>query len=131
MFTNLSNGWKIALQMVFVLAVVGAAAALLLSMGIMRTGAGSHLVSFKVEASGGFAVITLQADGASIEKPTTVTVPWSKSLRIKSGTEVYLIASNPSQTGGLSCSILLDQAVWKMEKSDTSGKGVACAGIVP
>ena len=61
MFTNLSNGMKTALQVAFVLVVVGGAIALLLSLGVMRTSADSHLVNFEVKASGGFETITLQA----------------------------------------------------------------------
>ncbi len=131
MFTNLSDGTKTALQVVFVLALVGAAAAFLISMGLFQTSAESHLVSFEVNASGGYALITLKAGSESIEKPATVTVPWSKTIRIKSGTEVYLTASNPSQTGELTCRILLDKADWKMETVNAPKNGVACAGIVP
>lgn len=131
MFANLSNGWKIALQIIFVLALVGAAAAVLLSMGVMRTGSDSHLVSFEVKASGGFALVTLEAGSKSIEKPLTVTSPWTKKIRIESGTEVYLTASNPSQTGEITCSISLDQNLWKTESTNAPKNGVACAGIVP
>ena len=131
MFTNLSDGTKTALQIVFVLVLVGVAAAILLSMGVLNTSSGSHLITFEVNASGGFSNITLQADSASISKPTTVTVPWTKSLRIKSGTEIYLTASNPSQTGEISCRIKLDGVEWKAEKSSAPKNGVACAGIVP
>lgn len=131
MFANLSDGWKIALQIIFVLVLVAAAAALLLSMGIMRTDGDSHLVSFEVRASGGFALVTLEAGSESIEKPLTVTSPWTKKIRIQSGTEVYLTASNPSQTGEISCSISLDQNLWKTETTNAPKNGVACAGIVP
>ncbi len=131
MFANLSDGWKITLQIIFVLVLVGAAAILLLSMGLMQTGADSHLVSFEVRATGGFALVTLEAGSESIEQPLTVTSPWTKKIRIKSETEVYLTASNPSQTGEISCSISLDQNLWKTETTNAPKNGVACAGIVP
>jgi hypothetical protein len=131
MFTNLSNGMKTALQVIFVLILIGGATALLLSLGVMRTSSDSRLVYFEVKASGGYAIITLQAGDEIISKPTTVTVPWSKTVRIKSGTEVYLTASNPSQTGELSCRITLDKAAWKLEENSAPKNGVACAGIVP
>ncbi|MFN8383471.1 MAG: hypothetical protein U0V02_16120 [Anaerolineales bacterium] len=131
MFTNLSDGTKTALQVVFVLALVGGAIALLLSMGVFNSSPGSHLVSFEVKASGGYALITLKAGSEHIDKPATVTVPWSKTIRIKSGTEIYLTASNPSQTGELSCRITLDKEEWKSEKISAPKNGVACAGIVP
>jgi hypothetical protein len=131
MFENLPNGLKTMLQVVFVLALVGGAAAILLSMGIMQSSPDSQLVSFEVKSSGGYAIITLEADKASITKPKTVTMPWSKTIRIKSGTVVYLTASNPSQTGELSCSITLNKVIWKLEKISSPKNGVACAGIVP
>jgi hypothetical protein len=131
MFSQLSDRWKIVLQLIFVLALCAAAIALLISLGVMRTPAGSHRVQFRVEASGGFAIITLDARNASISKPTTVTVPWTKTLQIPSGTQVYLTASNPTQTGKLTCTIKLDNDVWKTETTTAPKDGVACAGIVP
>lgn len=131
MFDNLPDGLKTTLQVVFVLILLGGAAALLFSMGITQPSSEVHLVAFEVKSSGGYANITLQAGEESISKPITVTAPWSKTLRISSGTEVYLTASNPSQTGELSCRITLDREVWKMEKISSPKDGVACAGIVP
>jgi hypothetical protein len=131
MFSQLSDRWKIVLQLIFVLALCAAAIALLISLGVMRTSAGSHRVQFRVEASGGFAIITLDARNASIPKPTTVTAPWTKTLQIPSGTQVYLTASNPTQTGKLTCTIKLDNDVWKTETTTAPKDGVACAGIVP
>ena len=131
MFTNLSNRMKTTLQVAFVSAFVGGAIALLISLGVMRTSSDSHLVNFEVKASGGFATITLQAGNEKISTPTTVTSPWKRSIRIKSGTEVYLTASNPSQIGDITCSILLDKNPWKLEKTTSPKNGVACAGIVP
>lgn len=131
MFSGISDRWKIGLQIVFVLALCVAAIVLLISLGIMKTPVGSHRVQFRVEASGGFANITLQAGDESISQPTTVTTPWSKTMQISSGTEVYLTASNPTQTGKLTCEILLDKEDWKTETTIAPKDGVACAGIVP
>jgi hypothetical protein len=131
MTAQLSDRWKIALQVVFVLALCGAVVVILLSMGLMRSPEGSHRVQFRVEASGGFANITLEAGEESISKPTTVTTPWSKTMQLPSGTEVYLTASNPTQTGSLTCTIMLDRADWKTETTAAPKDGVACAGIVP
>jgi hypothetical protein len=84
-----------------------------------------------VEASGGFANITLQAGEDPISKPTTVTTPWTKTMQIPTGTEVYLTASNPTQTGSLTCTIILDREDWKTDTTAAPKDGVACAGIVP
>ncbi len=131
MFSRLSNRWKIALQLILVLAICTAAIAILISLGLMKSPASNHRVEFKVEASGGVAIITLQAGSVSMTQPTTVTAPWSRTMRIASGTEVYLTASNPTQTGKLTCSISLDKTDWKTETTTAPKDGVACAGIVP
>lgn len=131
MFENLSDRVKIMLQIALALAIVGVAVAILFSAGIMETGSKSHLLIFEVNASGGFAVITLEAGRESITDPKTVSIPWSKTLRVKSGTEVYLTASNPSATGEIQCAILLDKNAWKSAKNNSPKNGVACAGIVP
>jgi hypothetical protein len=131
MFERLSNSSKIALQLAFVAVLLALVVILLLSLGIMRPSAGSRRVEFRVEASGGVAVITLQAGEFSITKPTTVTSPWIKRLDIPSGTEVYLTGANPTQTGKLSCSITLDKVPWKSATNSAPKDGVACAGIVP
>jgi hypothetical protein len=97
-----------------------------------RSSSGEQRVEFQVQASGGFAIITLETgDSASITKPTTVSVPWKKTLRIASGTEVYLTASNPTQTGNLTCTITLNRNPWKTDTATAPKDGVACAGIVP
>ncbi len=131
MFSNLSDRTKLALQIALVVAIIGAAIAILLSAGIMQTPSESHLLTFQVNASGGFVVMTLNAGDEKIIKPETVTAPWSKTLRVKSGTEVYLTAANPSAIGEISCRITLDKVIWKTEKNNSPKNGVACAGIVP
>jgi hypothetical protein len=131
MFDNLSNGWKNALQVIFVLFLFGAAISLLYFLGVTRSTSGIRRVHFEVQASGGFANITLQAGDVKISKPTTVTMPWSQTVKIKSGTAVYLTASNPTATGELTCHITLDKTEWKKETTSAPKNGVACAGIVP
>ena len=128
---QLSDRSRTVLQVVFVVALCAGAIAILLSMGLMRTPEGSRRVQFRVEAAGGFANITLQAGEDSISKPTTMTTPWSKTLQLASGTEVYLTASNPTQTGELTCTIILDRKEWKTDTTIAPKDGVACAGIVP
>jgi hypothetical protein len=131
MFSRLSNSWKIALQLVFVTTICALAAFILISLGVLDRNSGSHRVQFQVEASGAVAIITLQAGDVSISEPTTVSAPWSKTIDIPSGTEVYLTALNPTQTGQLSCSITLDNKPWKSDTTSAPKDGVACAGIVP
>ena len=131
MFSNSSNGTRVVLQILVVLAIIVAAVMILLSMGVTKGHSQNHQVQFQVEASGGFAIITLSAGSQSINNPTTVTVPWSKVLTLNSGTAVYLTAANPTQTGKLTCTIVLDGTNWKAETTEAPKDGVACAGIVP
>ena len=132
MFAGLSDRSKLVLQLFFVGMLCAGVALLISSLNKNNSSQDSQLVEFRVEASGGVAIITLDAgSAASISKPTTVSVPWNKSLRIASGTEVYLTATNPTQTGKLSCSITLDKTPWKKATTEAPKNGVACAGIVP
>jgi hypothetical protein len=131
MFDNLPNSQKTALQVIFILALCAAALILLNYLGATRKKVNVHIVRFEVQASGGFASITLRAGDEVISEPITVTVPWSKMVKIKSGTAVYLTASNPTATGELTCAITLDKIDWKTEKTSAPKNGVACAGIVP
>jgi len=131
MLNNLSNSQKTAVQVIFVLALVGGAIALLVSLGATKPKPDTRRVRFEVQASGGFAMITLQAGEVNIPDPKTVSVPGSQTVKIKSGTTVYLTASNPTATGELSCTITLDNADWKAEQTSAPKNGVACAGIVP
>ena len=132
MFNTLSNGQRNALQVIFVF-VLCAGALLLLNYLITAqpVKSGSSNVRFEVQASGGFASITLRAGTVVISEPTTVTVPWSRIINIKSGTTVYLTAASQATTGELTCRITLDNTPWKTETINAPKNGVACAGIVP
>ncbi|MCX6059034.1 MAG: hypothetical protein NTW69_12885 [Chloroflexi bacterium] len=132
MFNNLSNGQKNALQAIFVLALCAGALLLLNYLIASRpVKNSSSSVRFEVQASGGFASITLRAGTVNMPEPTTVTAPWTRTIRVKSGTTVYLTASNPTATGEITCNIFLENKAWKTETISTPKNGVACAGIVP
>lgn len=131
MDSRLSNRWKIALQLLFVIAMCALAAFILFSLGVLHRDSGSHRIHLRVEASGAFAIITLQAGDDSISEPTTVSAPWSKTIDLPTGTEIYLTALNPTQTGQLSCTITLDNLPWKSDTTSAPKDGVACAGIIP
>ena len=89
------------------------------------------MVHFEVQSSGGYSIITLDAGNVKIPKSTTVTAPWRRSISIPSGTIVYLTASNPTQTGTLSCSISIDNWVASQDQTDAPKDGVACGWIIP
>ena len=126
-----SERTKTAIQVVFILVFIGVIILVVSYLLSKKPTSNTHNVQFKVEASGGFSIITFEAGSNSISKSTTVTTPWVKTLKLQSGTIVYLTASNPTQTGQLTCSISLDNQVWRKEKTDAPKDGVACAGIVP
>ena len=92
---------------------------------------GSRRVIFRVESAGGYANITLKAGTLVIDKPQTVTTPWERSVDVARNESVFLTAANPTQTGELTCKILLDREVWKTESIPAPKDGVAGAGIVP
>jgi hypothetical protein len=129
--TCIPGRWKMILQVTFVLLLCAGALVLISVLEKRKPSSGTQRVEFRVDASGGYAIVTLDAGDASVSKPTTVSVPWSKSLQIASRTEVYLTASNPTQTGRLTCTILLGQSTWKTDTTIAPKDGVACAGIIP
>ncbi len=131
MFSRLSSGSRTAVQLGFVVLVCAIALGLVLWMGAGKPANKSRNVTFRVDASGGVAFITLEAGTVKIPKLTTVTAPWIKTIQVNRGTTVFLTASNPTQTGKLTCSITLDTEAWKNESTDAPKDGVACAGIVP
>lgn len=122
---------KILLQILVLVVICGGVVAILLLSGVMTPPSTKRTLTFRVEAMGGYANITLDAGAEKISKTTTVTTPWQKTLQVERGVEVYLTASNPSQTGQLSCTIWLDRQLWKQDKTEAPKDGVACAGIVP
>jgi hypothetical protein len=122
---------SLIIQIFIVIGVLAAGAILLASLGSFNTKKGPRTLTFRVEATGGFANITLEAGNQIISEPTTVTTPWERRVVVERGKQVFLTAANPSQTGQISCSIRLDGQSWKTEKIQTPKDGVACAGIVP
>jgi hypothetical protein len=131
MFNNLSDRSKIILQLLFFSVLCLIAYGILNNVISSRPNNGSSQLRFEVEASGGFALITLRSGDVTMIDADTVTVPWSKTIKIKSGTTVYLTASNPTATGQITCNITLDGVAWKTESINSPKDGVACAGIIP
>ncbi|MCX6079900.1 MAG: hypothetical protein NTW32_10240 [Chloroflexi bacterium] len=131
MFSNISDRGKTVLQLVIVLGLLAGVTAIVAYLLATKPVITSSNVYFYVEASGGYSIITLQAGNEKISKPTTVTTPWRRTVRVPSGSQVYLTASNPTQTGSLTCSISFDKLAGQHEKTDAPKDGVACAGIAP
>lgn len=122
---------RLILQLLALAAICLLAVLLLVQIGAFRSPAKSHAVKLRVESSGGFALITYSAGSEGIHDAKYVSVPWTKSFHLKSGSEVYVTAANPSQTGKVACKITLDEQIWKQQTASKSDGSVACAGIVP
>ncbi len=118
-------------QLLIIVSVIVVLSAVVTYLWLANPKPKTHQVLLRVEASGGFSNITLDAGTISIPKTVTVTTPWQKIVELPNNTEVYLTASNPTQTGSLVCVITLDGQPWKREKTEAPKDGVACAGIVP
>lgn len=131
MFSNMSERLKNILKLIFVIAVTATVTGIIYYLLVTNPDVTSRSLKFEVEADGGFSIITLQAGNVSIKPPATVSTPWQKTVRVASGSEVYLTASNPSQTGKLTCRVSFDGQPWKEETTVAPKDGVACAGIVP
>lgn len=118
-------------QLILVLALLIAVYVLFRAIGAFDAPPGQRRITLRVEASGGYSLITMQAGSESIREATTINTPWQKAYNLPSGTEVYLTAANPSQSGHVTCTLLLDGREWKTQSKTAPNDGVACAGIVP
>lgn len=125
------NRLSIFFQLLVVLLLCAGSVALLAWMGVFRPESANRALVLRVEASGGYALITMEAGSEKITQTTTVTTPWERRLTVRQGTQVFLTASNPTQTGQLSCSLTLDGRSWKTDATSAPKDGVACAGIIP
>ena len=119
------------MQILIIMVVCLALAGILAYFGMFKSPTADRDLSFQVNATGGYALITLQTGSINISSSTTVNTPWQQDVSVKSGTEVILTASNPSQDGQLSCAITMDHLPWKSDSIASPKDGVACAGIVP
>lgn len=122
---------KILIQLLLAVLLLLAAVGILYVLGGLTPSDNTRRVTFEVKASGGYALISLKTPKEDILDSKIVTTPWRKEITLSAGDEVYLTASNPSETGEVSCSILLANRDWKTEKKITPKNGVACGGIIP
>ncbi|PKO15735.1 MAG: hypothetical protein CVU39_09435 [Chloroflexi bacterium HGW-Chloroflexi-10] len=122
------NLWQFVLLLVILAGLVFVA----LQMGLFTRTTISHSIHMEVSASaGGYAIITYQAGKSDSGGTITVTTPWRKNFTVPGGSQIYLTAGNPAQTGSISCLIEVDGQEWKYEKVTYPKEAVACAGITP
>ncbi len=118
-------------QLVLITVLCVMLTSLMYLMGVFNKPKNVHMVTFRVEASGGFANITYSDAVAQVLDSKTVSTPWQRTQQNPNGTQVLLTATNPSQSGTLSCELLLDNKPWKKETASKGVDAVACGGIVP
>lgn len=87
-------------------------------------------VTYIVEADGGYAQVIYTTSKGVKTDPVILTTPFSRTLSLPVGIEVYLTASNPSQTGSISCKIRINNRDWKESHGTHPVDSVACGGII-
>ena len=126
-----SAGLDIRLQIAILIVVLLAVGFGLFYFSAASAPAGTRVVTFQVEASGGYASITWKAGSNHIDNATTVTTPWERTVYLDHATQVILTVANPSLSGQVTCKVLLDRQPWKQETAKAPQSGVACGGIIP
>lgn len=94
------------------------------SAGVLRQ------ITYTVTADGGYAQVIYTNSNGVVSEPTMMTTPFSKTISLPIGAEVFLTASNPSQTGSVSCNIKINGREWKESHGTHPIDSVACAGII-
>jgi Kef-type K+ transport system membrane component KefB len=87
-------------------------------------------VTYLVEATGGYAVIIYTDSIGNQTDSAMLTTPFRRTISLPVGNEVYLTASNPSQTGTITCKISINNREWKKSSGTHPVDSVACAGII-
>jgi hypothetical protein len=124
-----TSAWKIWLQAVFIVVLLGGAFLLIKTLSASGAGAqGAHRVTYRVDGSASMAVVTYRLNDGATTRPEDVSLPWKKTVEFPESRVVILTASNPIQTGTLRCQLLLDGKVWKQDEAEAK---VSCAGVLP
>lgn len=131
---TLSNNSKQRSNLLISLVIVIAIIATIVGVWVIKNQTVSNgqtrQITYHVEASGGYALIVYTNSTGVNTKAEMLTTPFNKSITIPIGKQVYLTASNPSQTGTISCKIRIDNRDWKQSKATHPVDSVACGGIV-
>jgi hypothetical protein len=116
----------IAIVVVILIAIIG-----IWFLKSQSTATGKNrLVTYVVNADGGYAQIIYTTNTGTNSEAVIITTPFSKTLSLPVGSEVFLTASNPSQSGKVSCQIKIDGRDWKESHGTHPVDSVACGGIL-
>ena len=87
-------------------------------------------VTYVVEATGGYAQIIYTASNGENTEAQIYTTPFSRTFTMPIGQKVFLTASNPTQTGDVSCVIKINNRDWKECHGTHPVDSVACGGFI-
>ncbi len=87
-------------------------------------------VTYQVEATGGYAQIIYTDFSGNTTDAAIFATPFNKTINLPVGEQVYLTASNPSQTGTIVCKIKINNRDWKESRGVHPIDSVACGGII-
>jgi len=121
-----SGAIGIAIAVVVIIAIIG----IWLLKGQSSGQGAFRQVTYIVEADGGYAQVIYTTSKGVNTDPTILTTPFSRTISLPVGIEIYLTASNPSQTGSISCKIRIDNRDWKESHGTHPVDSVACGGII-
>jgi hypothetical protein len=120
------------IQITVVILLLAGSWAVMNAFGVFSPrGKGVNDVIFRVEGSPAAAVVTYTQEDGQATAPLDVSLPWQKKIRYTRSMAVILTAANPSQTGRIECSIILNGATWKEDVATSPLDKVSCAGILP
>ena len=100
-------------------------------LGVFNRPATSHIVTYRITADSGFAMITYTTAKGKQTESERATTPGKFRDPFNSGIQVYLTAGTNSTNGTVACTLLLDHKAWKKETAAAPDSNVACGGIVP
>lgn len=87
-------------------------------------------ITYQVESTGGYAFIIYTDSNGNNTEGQMYATPFTRTFTLPRGQEVYLTASNPSQSGSISCKIKIDNRDWKESRGTHPIDSIACGGIV-
>jgi hypothetical protein len=125
------NNSQILLQIILVLVICAGLGFMAYRMGFFKRSATSHRITFRVESTSGYAIITYKDVNNEETEGQTVNTPWERNWINPKNTQVYLTAGNPVQSGTIKCFLKVDGKNWKTDSATSPDDKVACAGIVP
>jgi len=128
---NKSSQWS---SILIVLAITVIVVVTVVGIWILKSNSSNegalHHVTYEVEADGGYAYVVYTTSTGENTEGQIYSTPFTKTIVFPKGQQVFLTASNPSQSGTISCTIKLDHRDWKTSRGTHPVDSVACGGIV-